>query len=287
MNKLNFYNYVENTIKSNHLSHAYLIELSNYDEDYKSVLDFVKMILCKNNITDYKNLNCNKCNICSLVDDNSYPDLYIIEPDGNNIKKEQMLMLEAEFKNKSILDNKRVYIIKEAEKMNDYSANTILKFLEEPSSDIVAILLTTNRFKIISTILSRCQFLSIKSSFDYVLDDYYIDFCKYLVNGYDLFINYEEINNKLFIEDDKINKDKIYKFFVNLSNILLSYYKYREFEYNGVDNNIIDIFKDIDSKKILNWIEIIENDILDLNYNLNNKIWLDSIYSKLIGGNYD
>ena len=67
--------------------------------------------------------------------------------------------------------------------MNDYSANTILKFLEEPSSDIIAILLTTNRFNIISTILSRCQFLSIKSNLDYVVDDNYLDFCKYLVDA--------------------------------------------------------------------------------------------------------
>lgn len=286
LNKLNFYKYVDNAIKSNHLSHAYLIEVSNYDEDYKSILDFVKMILCKDNITDYKKINCNKCNICSLVDDNNYPDLYIIEPDGSNIKKEQMLMLEEEFKNKSILDNKRIYIIKEADKMNDYSANTILKFLEEPNSDIIAILLTTNRFNIISTILSRCQFLSIKSNLDYVVDDNYLDFCKYLVDAKSLFINYEDINN-IFMLDDKINRDKIFNFFVNISSILLSVYKYKEFNISMNDKDIINIFKDIESKKIIKWIEIIQSDLIDLSYNVNCKIWLDSLYSKIIGGSYD
>ena len=286
-NKLNFYKYIENTIKNKHLSHAYLIEISNYEEDFNDILNFVKIILCKREILDYNKLNCNKCNICSLVDSNNYPDLYIIEPDGSNIKKEQVLLLEDEFKNKSILDNKRIYIIKEAEKLNDYSANTMLKFLEEPSSDIIAILLTTNRFKIIKTILSRCQFLSIKSNLDFNIDDYYYDFCKYLVNGYDLFINYNDILDNLFIEEDKINRDKIYNFFNNLSSILLSYYKYVEFNIDIKDKKIIDIFKDIDSNKIFNMIEIINNNIGDLNYNINIKIWLDSIYSELIGGIYD
>ena len=66
-NKLNFYNYIENTIKNKHLSHAYLIEISNYEEDFNDILNFVKIILCKREILDYNNLNCNKCNICGIM----------------------------------------------------------------------------------------------------------------------------------------------------------------------------------------------------------------------------
>ena len=52
-----------------------------------------------------------------------------------------------------MLDNKRIYVIKEADKMNLFASNTLLKFLEEPVDDVIAILLTTNRYKIINTVL--------------------------------------------------------------------------------------------------------------------------------------
>ena len=71
-----------------------------------------------------------------LIDNGNYPDLKIIEPDGNVIKKVQLLSLQEQFKNKSFLNNKMIYVIKEAEKLNDSSGNTILKFLEEPEEDI-------------------------------------------------------------------------------------------------------------------------------------------------------
>ena len=55
-------------------------------------------------------------------------------------------------------------IIKETEKLNASSANTILKFLEEPEDGIIAILLTDNRYHVLDTILSRCQILSLKEN---------------------------------------------------------------------------------------------------------------------------
>ena len=53
-----------------------------------------------------------------------------------------------------------VYIIDGAEDLNSAAANTILKFLEEPSDDIVAILLTDNLQKVLSTVKSRCQIIT-------------------------------------------------------------------------------------------------------------------------------
>ena len=47
--------------------------------------------------------------------------------------------------------------------MNDYAANSLLKFLEEPESNIYAFLITTNINKILPTIKSRCQVLSIQN----------------------------------------------------------------------------------------------------------------------------
>ena len=144
--KEHFINYIDKLIINNKISHTYLIELDNYDLDYSYVISFVKMILT--NLT-YNQLSSSKNDIISLIDSNNYPDLVVIEPDGSSIKKSQLMNLQKEFSNKSLYTSKRVYIIKNAEKLNSSSANTILKFLEEPENDIIALLLTDNRYHII------------------------------------------------------------------------------------------------------------------------------------------
>lgn len=142
-------------ILNNKISHAYLFETNEY-YDYKNfIISFVKDIIC-NNIDD--NL---KNNICKQIDNNEYIELKIINPQGLQIKKEEMLNLQDEFKNKPIEGKKKIYIINNAEKLNSSSANTILKFLEEPEEDIIAILVTSNRYQIIDTILSRCQLIAL------------------------------------------------------------------------------------------------------------------------------
>ena len=173
--KTQFYNIIDRLIEKNRVSHAYLCEVDNYDDDFQCILDFIKLILCQKDNKSSKCLNCSKCNICHLVDTNNYVDLKIIEPDGTIIKKKQMIELQDEFNNKSLLDNKRIYVIKEADKLNASSANTILKFLEEPEDDIIAILIANNRYSVIETILSRCQVLSLKKDVSTEYEDEVFD----------------------------------------------------------------------------------------------------------------
>ena len=62
--KQNFINYINHVVLNNKISHAYLIEVDNYDEDIKYIFDFIKMILlnCK-----YENLNNNKNDIINQI----------------------------------------------------------------------------------------------------------------------------------------------------------------------------------------------------------------------------
>lgn len=64
-------------------------------------------------------------------------------------------------KEKSINSGKQFYIIEYAENLNSSSANALLKFLEEPDDEIIAILVTKNINKVISTIVSRCQIVNL------------------------------------------------------------------------------------------------------------------------------
>lgn len=139
--------------RENKLSHAYLIETNNLEETYKKVLELCKKLECSK---EYSN-NCNICNICNLINLNSHPNVYIIEPDGINIKKEQIINLKEKFATMPVYSKYNIYIIKGAEKLNESSENSLLKFLEEPEENIIGFLLTENKDKLLSTVVSRCQ----------------------------------------------------------------------------------------------------------------------------------
>lgn len=149
---------LKNSILKNKLSHAYLFEVNGYKNKKNLALAFAKMILCPNNYSN--NSKCVNCTQCKNIDKNIFPEIKIIEPDGLWIKKEQLDELQKEFSEKSILSNKKIYIINQADRLNKSAANSILKFLEEPEENIIAILITDNMYQLLDTIISRCQIIS-------------------------------------------------------------------------------------------------------------------------------
>lgn len=154
------YRQMKNALK-NGLSHAYLFNINNniYAEDM--ILSFVKSILCGSHNTKEE---YDKCHLCARIDNDTFPELKKIIPDGMYIKKDQLDELQKKFSTKPIESQKKIYIIYEAEKFNLASANSLLKFLEEPADDIIAILLTNNLNQVLKTIVSRCQVLNFKKN---------------------------------------------------------------------------------------------------------------------------
>lgn len=132
------------------LKHAYILT----GHDVESILNHaIKISLNLNNL-ELTDENVEK------VKNNQNQDIRLIESPGNTIKKSQIKELEEEFSYTSLIDNnKRIYIINEAHKLNRPAANTLLKFLEEPSSNIIAILIAKNRNFLPDTILSRCEII--------------------------------------------------------------------------------------------------------------------------------
>lgn len=150
------YSILNNAISSNKISHAYLFDCNENPDAMKIALSFAKMIIC-NDINDEDD----RVNICRRIDDGNYLDIKIIESDGIWIKKDELINLQNEFSKRAIEGKKKIYIINEAEKMNVQTANSILKFLEEPVDDIVAILLVNNINLVLPTIISRCQVIKL------------------------------------------------------------------------------------------------------------------------------
>jgi len=136
------------------LAHAFLLETNDSVKCYEDVIELIKNLNCP---FDYHE-NCNKeCNICNLIVNESLPSLMVINPEGQYIKKDQILEMMEKFNTKPVFTKYNIYVIREAERFNSSSANTLLKFLEEPEDDIIGIFITRNKENVISTIRSRCQ----------------------------------------------------------------------------------------------------------------------------------
>lgn len=156
------YKILKNAIKNDRCSHAYLIETGGFYDDFNFVMSFVKSLLCP--LKKLTKENCGNCHQCEVIETGNFPEIDVVAPDGLWIKKEQLQNLQQEFNTKALIGTTRVYIIKNADRLNKSAANSILKFLEEPDNNIVAILMTDNIYNVLSTIRSRCQILKLKSS---------------------------------------------------------------------------------------------------------------------------
>lgn len=176
------YKIFKNSISKNKLSHAYLINTNGYHKGFDFAKAFAKYLLCPNNET-----GSHECSVCHLIDNNSYSEFKVIEADGLWIKKEQTDELQEMFSMKS-LSGRKVYIINGVENLNISASNSILKFLEEPEEGIVAILITDNIYKVLGTIVSRCQVINLNNV---------------QVKSDDMLMN---VGNQLYNDSDKINE---------------------------------------------------------------------------------
>lgn len=149
------YNIIKNEIKNDTVGHAYLFHSENVKTCSSFALSFAKTLLCPNNFLN--NEDCSDCSICRRIDNGNFPEINIINPDELWIKKDQLKELQKKHHTKSLEGEKKVYIINEIDKLNAQAANSILKFLEEPESNIIAILTTDDINAVIKTITSRCQ----------------------------------------------------------------------------------------------------------------------------------
>ena len=145
-------------INKNKLAHAYLFESNGYIGTFDLALALAKTLLCPYNYSN--NQKCVNCTQCNNIDNGNYPEIKIIEADGMWIKKEQLLELQEQFSTKSVINKRKIYIIKDADKLNNVAANSLLKFIVGPVEKIIAILISPTRYQLLDTIVSRCQIIS-------------------------------------------------------------------------------------------------------------------------------
>ncbi len=86
-----------------------------------------------------------------------HPDVGMVVPPKRVLRVEQMRQIETEANFRPFEGKARVFLVDEADKLNDQSANALLKVLEEPPGTSHLILITARPAMLLPTILSRCQ----------------------------------------------------------------------------------------------------------------------------------
>lgn len=128
-------------------AHAYFFYSADKELNNNIALFFAKKLICDNQT------GCNTCNSCRMFLSASHPDVFILDKDA--IKVEDANNLINKLATKPIISNKKVYIILNAENVNEISQNKLLKSLEEPNENSVFVLTSSKTDKILPTILSR------------------------------------------------------------------------------------------------------------------------------------
>lgn len=105
---------------------------------------------------------CGHCVSCGKVMREIHPDIILIEPEGNFILIEQIQNLLQSVSLKNFEGQVKVIIIDEADRMTIEAANTLLKTLEEPPSNVVFILVSSNPEAVLPTVISRCRLVQFR-----------------------------------------------------------------------------------------------------------------------------
>ena len=144
-------------LEQDQLNHAYLF--SGFFGSLEMAHFLAKSLFCTDKVGV---LPCEKCRNCKLIEQEEFPDVTLIKPINQVIKTERIRELVGQFSQAGIESPQQVFIIEQAEKMHPNAANSLLKVIEEPQSEVYIFFLTSDEEKMLPTIRSRTQIFHFK-----------------------------------------------------------------------------------------------------------------------------
>ena len=145
---------LKNAIKNNHLAHAYLFCGPRGVGKTTCARIFAKTINCQNLTADFE--ACNECESCVSFNEQRSYNIHELDAASNNGVDDIRSLIE-QVRIPPQIGKYSVYIIDEVHMLSQGAFNAFLKTLEEPPAHAIFILATTEKHKIIPTILSRTQ----------------------------------------------------------------------------------------------------------------------------------
>ncbi len=145
---------LKNAIKNNHLAQAFLFCGPRGVGKTTCARILAKTINCQNLTADFE--ACNECDSCKAFNNNASFNVHELDAASNNSVDDIRNLVE-QVRYAPQQGQYKVYIIDEVHMLSNQAFNAFLKTLEEPPKYAIFILATTEKHKIIPTILSRCQ----------------------------------------------------------------------------------------------------------------------------------
>ena len=143
-----------NSIKTKQLAHAYLFCGPRGVGKTTCARIFAKTINCSNPTDDFE--ACNECESCKAFNENRSYNIHELDAASNNSVEDIRNLIE-QVRIPPQIGTHSVYIIDEVHMLSSQAFNAFLKTLEEPPDYAIFVLATTEKHKILPTILSRCQ----------------------------------------------------------------------------------------------------------------------------------
>ena len=162
--------HLKTAIEMGKVSHAYILNGPDLSGKMMIAEAFARALLCEKQDPN----GCGECRSCRQSDDRNNPDIIYVKHDKPNTISVDDIRTQL---NNDIVINLysnqyKIYIVDEAEKMNQQAQNALLKTIEEPPAYAVIMLLTTNADSFLQTIRSRCITLNLKSVKNDVIKSY-------------------------------------------------------------------------------------------------------------------
>jgi len=150
---------LKNALQNDHLAHAFLFCGPRGVGKTTCARILAKVLNCTNRTKDFE--PCNECNSCKAFNENASFNITELDAASNNsVEHIRTLVEQVRFQPQQ--GEYKVFIIDEVHMLSQAAFNAFLKTLEEPPPYAIFILATTEKHKIIPTILSRCQIFDFK-----------------------------------------------------------------------------------------------------------------------------
>ncbi len=164
--------FLKKVLGSDRIPHAYLFTGVNGVGKSTTAMALARAINCNSDISDE---GCGECVTCRQLENGNFPDFISLEPDGQNIKIEQIRALNRSLNFKPVSGKFRITIIDRAEMMTEEAANSFLKTLEEPPPGNIIVLKVVDPLDLLPTIISRCQKVPFHPLTHEVIKNYLVD----------------------------------------------------------------------------------------------------------------
>lgn len=146
-------------LEHDRLAHAYMFYGPSGTPKKETAYLLAQSLIC-----EHEGFACETCTTCQRIAHNDFVDMIYIDGTSVSIKKDDIIKLQQTFSKTGLEQTgKKVYILDHAENATPEALNSLLKFLEEPGSDMTAILLVEQLDRILPTIVSRCQLIPFKA----------------------------------------------------------------------------------------------------------------------------